>query len=283
MSKFNILILTILGLFSFLILLDFISIRFLFDYFQTQNVVHIIEDNEGYVKYRKIFSRKPINPKGTIFIYPPTGGENIVDRLYARTLAAKNFEVFILQEWTNYDIKGVKYELHNIFYDSAQKALKKVSKLAHAKNWGVLGTSVGALHASVALTLNSDLKTGFMIVGGLPIPEIILNSSQPAMRELKSLRYKEYKLKDDRQYLKELSHVFQLEPMNQTQNYSKHKKIGAILSTNDNLVPYVNQKKAQVFFNTNPTKISPLSHVQTVAWFGLFRRSLVLNFFTENL
>lgn len=284
-SKFMIFysITTVLFSLFVLFILDQLTIKVILPYFFTQSAVEQIQEDAEFVKFRKVVKRNFLNFKGTIFIYPPTGGENIVDRLYARDLAYAGYEVFILQDWTDYTLQGFKYELHNTFYGAAQNALNKTIKQASTKNLGVLGTSVGALHTSVALTTNPFLRTGFTIVGGLTIPELIVTSSQPAMKTLKSKRYHEYKLKTEDQYLKELEAVFRLEPTSQHQNFSIGKKIGSIVSTNDDLVPFENQKKLNAFFKSNPVYISDLNHTNTVAWYGLFKRKLVIDFFKSNL
>ncbi len=279
--KLTLIFLLLIGL--LILILDFSTTKSFLSFIGTTNIIHQIKDQDGFVNYRKVTKRNLLNFKGTIFIFPPTGGENIVDRLYARQLAIKGYEVFILQKWTGYEIETINYELHNSFYGSAQVALNKVLKYSSTKNYGVLGTSVGALHASVTMATNPYIKTGFIIVGGLPIPEVIIFSNQPAMTELKSKRYTKYNLKNDEQYLKELSQVFKFEPTTQHANYSIGKKIGSIVSTNDELVPYLNQQKANDFFKASSVEVSHLNHVNTVAWYGLFNRSKVVDFFVENL
>lgn len=278
--------LTLIGIVSLVLLflaLDMLMFKFTSHKIYTRSTSHQIKDADGFVNYHRVFPKNENSLKGTIFIFPPTGGENIIDRLYAADLALIGFEVFILQTWTGYEIEGIKYELHNKFYGSAQKALNKVLTKAKTTNFGILGTSVGALHTSVALTVNPKIKTGFIIVGGLPIPEVIIQSNQKAMVDLKDKRYVEYNLTDDVQYLKELSQVFQFEPTAQDTNHSVGKTIGAIVSKNDELVPYENQIKASEFFKVSELTTSSLSHTRTVMYYGLFKRPKVIQFFNESM
>lgn len=252
--------------------------------FKTQSEIKTYTHNNFFVKYRKINLSQNLKAKGSIFIYPPTGGENIIDRLYARQLANLGFEVFILQDWTGYEISGYEYSLHNVFYSSAQKALEQVAKQeATTENWGVLGTSVGALHASITLTVNPKVKTGFLIVGGLPIPEIIVQSSQQAMKDLKTKRYSMYHLKNDEEYIKELSAAFKYEPTKIQLEPTKAITTAMILSTNDDLVPYKNQVMAEKFFKPQTVLKSSLNHRNTIAWFGLFEPTTVTHFFKTKL
>lgn len=279
--------LTLIGIVSLILIFlasEVLVFKFISHKIYTRSTSHQIKDADGdFVNYRRVFPKNENNLKGTISIFPPTGGENIIDRLYAADLALQGFEVFILQRWTGYEIEGIKYELHNKFYGSAQRALNKVLTKAKTTNFGILGTSVGALHTSVALTVNPKLKTGFIIVGGLPIPEVIIQSNQKAMVNLKNKRYVEYNLTDDEQYLKELSQVFQFEPTAQDINHSVGKNIEAIVSKNDELVPYENQIKAANFFKVLDPTASSLSHTRTVMYYGLFKRSKVIQFFEKNL
>ncbi len=264
-------------------IIDYFTVNFTLPFLLTKNSSHEITEHNEFVKYRHVQPKSAKKIKATIFIFPPTGGENIVDRLYARSLAVEGFEVFILQKWTGYEIKGYLYNLHNKFYGSAQKALNKVITKASTNIFGILGTSVGALHTSIALTTNGKMSAGFIIVGGLPIPDLIVKSSQQAMKDLKAKRYKAYNLKNDEQYIKELSDAFDLEPTKQQINLGKNINIGNIASQNDQLVPYENQKMVQAFFNTKPIYKSKLSHTSTVAWYGLFQRKLVIKFFNKHL
>lgn len=272
----------ILGL-LLIFLIGLFCMKPLLNFLRTESHDLKFKDESGFVDYKKIFLKKTKSFRGSIYIFPPTGGENIVDRLYARDLALKGFEVFILQNWTGYNIDGIDYELHNSFYQLAQEALNKILNLASTNNIGILGTSVGALHTSVALTINPKIKTGFIIVGGLSIPEVIVHSDQPAMVELKEKRYKEFGLKNDEQYLKDLSSAFLIEPTKQIVNHAENKNIGAVISTDDSLVPTKYQENATTFFKASPKYISPLTHVKTVAWYGLFKRKKVINFFDQNL
>lgn len=276
-------LLGILTLTIIILLMDVFMFKFISHTFRTKSEIHQLKDDSGFVDYRKVTPKRSKLLKGTIFIFPPTGGENIIDRLYAGDLALQGFEVFILQKWTGYEIEGIKYELHNVFYGSAQTALNKVMKLASTSTFGILGTSVGALHTSVALTVNAKLKAGFMIVGGLPIPEVIVDSDQKAMTDLKAKRYELYSLKNDEEYLKNLSEVFELEPTAQAVNNSTGKIIGAIVSENDVTVPSKNQMKALEFFKPSEVYNSDLNHKNTIILFGFMKRKRVITFFEKNL
>ncbi len=279
-ARYSIYILVLFVILFFVI--DLYSTKYSLNIFKTKSIVKkIISNDESFVSYRKVIKKNSTDFKGTIFIFPPTGGENIIDRLYARDLALMDYEVFILQKWTGYEIVGHKYELHNVFYGSAQRALEKVQKLASTTNQSILGTSVGALHASISLATNPNLKTGFLIVGGLPIPDLIVHSKQKAMTDLKAKRYEVYELRNDTQYVAELSLIFELEPTKQKINFSKEKKIAAIISKNDDLVPYTNQKIATEFFKASPIYTTELSHTRAVAQYGLFNRKPVLDFFKD--
>ncbi len=278
--------LTLTGIFcsaTVVVVLEVLVFKFISHKLKTQSTNHQLKNEEGFVSYRRVVAKKQSDYKGSIFIFPPTGGENIIDRLYANDLAISGFEVFILQKWTGYEIEGYKYELHNVFYGSAQKALHQLFKLASTSRFGILGTSVGALHTSVSLTTIPEIKAGFMIVGGLPIPEIIITTNQPAMIDLKAKRYSKYNLVDDEQYLNELNGIFKFEPTAQPVNHALGKPIHTIISKNDDLVPYKNQLLASKFFQAQKITESSLNHTRTVMYYGFFKRADVTNFFLQHL
>jgi hypothetical protein len=78
---------------------------------------------------------------GSILILPPTGGSNVIDRLYAKTLRSAGFDVYILKHWTGDDEYSLELEIHQRLYEKAQKAIGKVLSDIETPFIGILGTS----------------------------------------------------------------------------------------------------------------------------------------------
>lgn len=266
-----------------ILIIEWLCYPTLMDFLKTENQLVHLKHQNGYVKYRRVVKKEKSSFSSTIIIFPPTGGENLIDRMYATRFAAHDFEVIIIQQWSGMNFEGFAYELHNEFYGSAQDALNHVLETVKSKTVGILGTSVGALHSSVAITINPKINAGFLIVGGLPIPSVIVNSKQQAMIVLKEKRYQEFNLENDLQYAEQLSQIFMYEPTQIAKDGFTSKPVGMVLSSNDLLVPTAYQKNAKNFFHADPTYTSDYDHTKTVIYTGLFKRNMVLDFFKINL
>jgi len=214
----------------------------------------------------------------SIIIFPPTGGTNLIDRSYAREFCTNGFDVIILNSWTGQNEKSIELELHQRFYSRAQTALNLALTKTKSSFVGLLGTSVGALHASVAAATNERIKAVFAITGGVPIAEVVVLSDQKAMIDLKDARKKQFNLKTDDEIIAEISKVFHLEPMLQGELY-RTKDLGVAIAAEDSTVPTDNQKKLVEFWK--PKKIITLSnsHFWGIVNTWLFHTEEIIEFF----
>ena len=216
----------------------------------------------------------------TLIILPPTGGTNAIDRSYARGFCEKGYDVYILNEWSNMNEKNIDLGLHQRLYAGAQKAITLALNDIKTPYVGLIGTSVGALHGAVAAGYQDKINSVFIITGGATIPEVIINSDQPAMIELKKARYTKYNFKNDDEYREALDRAFQFEPTTMTKH--KTKALGMSIANEDTTVPVKNQKKLEAFWNPKVTLHYPNNHFWGIVrtwWSG---EEDIFNFFEAN-
>ena len=125
----------------------------------------------------------------TIIIVPPTGGTNILDRNYGETLCAKGSDVFILEHLTDDNEHSLDLNIHQRFYERAQKAIGLTLKNINSSFVGILATSVGAIHAAIATHHFNRIQAAFLIVGGAPISEVIAFSDQDVLVQARKKRF----------------------------------------------------------------------------------------------
>lgn len=217
--------------------------------------------------------------KESLLIMPPTGGENFLDKDYARKFSDAGFDVFILKDWTGMDEESIDLDLHNRLYDRGQKAIALTLDHVQVKPVGLLGTSVGGLHAAVAAGMQDRLDSIFVIASGVSIAEIIVNSNQKDMKKLKEERKKKFGYKTDEDYLAALKKNFKFEPTQLGKSFRK-KKLGMVVATNDETVPTTNQNKLRQFWK--PSKVIEMSnnHFLTIIKSWWYKEDEVLQFFS---
>lgn len=224
-----------------------------------------------------------LSPKShsTILIIPPTGGVNFLDKSYARYLCRKGFNAIILKKWTHDDEVNYDLGIHQRFYERTQKAISLVLEQTPNTSFGILGTSVGGIHASVAIKLHKKLKAAFIIVGGAPIASVIAHSNQKAMIEAKAKRFEMFNFKSTEEYESALSKEILLDPFKLTAN--EEKKVAMVLAENDLTVPSKLQNKLKE--NLNPEQVFNFSnnHFWTIIKSWLFLKPNIAQFFNHTL
>jgi hypothetical protein len=216
----------------------------------------------------------------SILIMPPTGGSTFLDRRFAKKFAGAGYDVYIVENWTGLNEKSTDLELHQRLYTRAQKAISLVLNEVKSTYIGMIGTSVGALHAEVASGKQERINSIFTIVGGAPITEIIINSDQQAMKDLKIERYKRYGFKNDIEYLTALQNAFTLEPMKLGDLYKK-KTYGMVVATEDETVPTETQMKLFDFWKPTYVTKYKSSHFWAIVKAGFFQADEIFKFFED--
>jgi hypothetical protein len=222
------------------------------------------------------------NSKLHVIVMPPTGGMNFMDRSYARQFCHDGMNAYILESWSGDDEYVIDYSIHNRLYARAQRAIQIVmDSIPAGEPVGILGTSVGALFCAQAIGSKPRLETGFAIVGGAHIAEIIVRSTQNAMEEAKEIRRKKFNFQSDEEYLRELDPHITIDPY--YMDGHKGKTLGMVYSPDDVVVPGKNQKLLMEIWQ--PEKVITISHnhMWSIINSWLFHQKEISNFFKESL
>lgn len=177
-----------------------------------------------------------------VILVPPTGGENIIDRTYANQLCKGGFRVALIQHWSHDAESSLEISMHD------RQALRGLASIRHVSHYlrttgvvhvGILGTSVGALAAEMAVGYSQNIESAVLIAGGVGLPEIIAHSKVAYLEKLKRQR-EEAAHVDDIGYLKWLRAGLHFEP-GDFLGYSGPKEVMTVMALQDTRVPTENQ------------------------------------------
>lgn len=214
----------------------------------------------------------------TLFILPPTGGTNYIDRSYAKQFCKAGYDVYILNSWTGDTGTSTDLEIHQGFYTRMLKAVDLLDAEIKTPFLGMLGTSLGGLYAAVAASKIERIDAVFAIVAGAPITKVIVTSDQKEMRELAGTRRKRFGLDTDEKYLAALQTAFFLEPMDQGKLFSK-KEYGMAIADQDTTVPTASQNELRDFWKPKKEFHLPNAHFWGIVNTWLYHDEELVSFF----
>lgn len=220
--------------------------------------------------------------KSSILILPPTGGTNTLDRRYAELFCESGFDVYLLDSWTPESESNIDFGLHQRFYERGRKAVLLVTNEIQTAKVGLMGTSVGALYASVAAATNERINALFLVVGGLPLSEVIVTSDQKAMHDLREQRAAKYGVPNEKQSA-EIERNFLLEPTKQPGEFFKKQKIGMALALEDTTVATSTQQYLRKSWKPETVIELENGHFWSILKTWLFHRKEIVDFFKRNL
>ena len=174
-----------------------------------------------------------------IVVMPPTGGENFMDRSYARHLYARGTSVALVRSWEFDNEASIDLSMHD---NGALRALVAVMHVLNyiseknPKSISILGTSVGSLTSILALGYDIRIKKGVLITAGIGFVDIIAESDEKNTRQLKEARAKAFGFKDEKSYKDELKKKVKFE-MADFIGQSGHKETLLVVAKQDTTVP----------------------------------------------
>lgn len=231
---------------------------------------------EFQVDVAKYSGAEPSNK--SLLILPPTGGENYIDRSYARDFSSLGYDVYILQSWTGVGELSTDLEIHQRLYSRGQKAIELVLKQINSPYIGLLGTSVGALHGAIAAGKKNKLNSVFIITGGAPIAEVIVLSDQKAMLELKQNRKDRFGFKNPEENKVAIDKNFSLEPMQLGDGF-KEKDLGMVIAEKDETVPTATQQNLKNYWKPKKVIAHSTGHFWGIVLTWLIDEKEVIQFF----
>ena len=223
-------------------------------------------------------TRKPI--LGTVLILPPTGGATILDQSFAEKLADRGFNAVILEKWTGDAEDSLDLEIHKRFYERSQRAIALVVENTDSAFIGVLGTSVGAIHAAVATHHIARIKAAFLVVGGAPIAEVIASSDQKVLREAKEKRFATMGFTSLEHYTKALDETLAMDPFKSPDGIAG-KRLAMVVAQNDTTVPGRNQMALRDLWKPELVLETSRKHTLAIVKTWFFYRDDIADFFVR--
>lgn len=218
--------------------------------------------------------------RGSVLILPPTGGENFIDRSYARALCEAGFDALIVRSWTDWDEYDLALEIHQRFYDRSQRAIRVLVDSLRPGFVGILGTSAGGIHASLAVGHDPRIAAAFVIVGGGPIASIVARSDQEAMAEARARRFERYGFRSLDEYEAALSRALTWNPLRPNLDLGS-KLLGMAIAERDGTVPTADQLRLMRFWSPETLLRLDAGHVGAVLRTWMFHSDVVVGFFRQ--
>lgn len=220
----------------------------------------------------------------SVILIPPTGGENMLDRGYANSLCSAGIQVVLLQGWSHQLDVRLDLAIHD---EGAHRALSAVRHtldyLNPARNSqvGILGTSVGALGAALALGFEPRLQSAALIVGGVGLPEIYAASIEEGAAKLKAARTKAFGYKSQADYLADLKAKVKIDPRDFA-DLTGPKKVLSFTGLKDLTVPTANQQELAQLLQAENHDFQG-DHLRTILNTFFWERDRIVGFFDKNL
>jgi dienelactone hydrolase len=226
-----------------------------------------------------LLTYKAQDSKKHIIIIPPTGGTNVLDRSYARNFCSEGFNVSILSHWSMDDEINYELSIHQKFYSRAQRSIGMIlNDLPLEHKVGILGTSVGGLHAAIAISRFERISSAFVITAGAPIPAIIAHSNQEAMKKAWDKRQEMYGFKTKEEYIAALNKALELAPQSMKES---NKRLGMVIATKDKTVPTRYQQELREMWQPQKLITYDHNHFFGIVFTWAFQRKEIINFFKK--
>lgn|GEM_PF-993952 len=182
------------------------------------------------------------SPDRAIVIMPPTGGTTFLESRYATLFCDAGFVVYVVEGWTGMSETSLDLRLHHRLFGRAQRAIERILEAAPESFIGLMGTSVGGLHAATAVGHLPRVSAAFVIAAGAPVVDILAYTDQKALQSLRERRIREFGFDDQQAYRDALSAEFDWEPLSYLDE-AREKPLGVIVVRGDETVPTVYQRE----------------------------------------
>lgn len=177
-----------------------------------------------------------------IVIMPPTGGTTFLESRYASLFCEAGFGVYVVEGWTGMSETSLDLSIHHRLFGRAQRAIERILEAAPERFIGLMGTSVGGLHAATAVGRLPRISAAFVIAAGAPVADILAYTDQDALQSVRERRIREFGFDDQQAYRDALSAVFDWEPLSYAEA-AREKPLGVIVVRGDETVPTIYQEQ----------------------------------------
>lgn len=230
----------------------------------------------------RVYRPRP-STKKSVLVIPPTGGVSSIERGYGDRLCEKGIEAWIITEWAP-GVLDFKVSVDLGSHDrAARQALAAVRQVVNHMpgRIGVLGTSAGAMIGAVAAAVDSRIQVAALIAGGADLPSLFENSEMETLRTLRQKRLSAFTMAAS-QYEGALRRSIQIDP-SKFGPQLRRKKIGVVVSLNDEVVPGKNQLLLEKVAGAERIAKFEQNHLMAIIMTAFLKSYKVENFFLRNL
>ena len=186
-----------------------------------------------------------------IVIMPPTGGMTFLESRYAALFCKSGFSVYVVKAWTGMTETSLDLAVHNRLFGRAQRAIELILREpAPGAFVGLLGTSVGGLHAATAVGRLERVSAAFVIAAGAPVADVIAYTEQDTLKSLRERRMREFGFSDRAAYRDALAAEFDWEPLAFAAG-ARQKPLGMVIVRGDETVPTSRQEQLRDCWRPN--------------------------------
>jgi hypothetical protein len=234
----------------------------------------------------KIFMPHPARQNiGSVIIVPPIYGDTPLDQWDAQSFCEAGLYTALIDSWEYYNDPGIDWQSHDRATLRAVTAIRHTVEFIqhlHAGPMGILGTSLGAMTSSLALSIEPRLSTAVLIVAGGPNHTILAESALTEAQKLKEERLRVYNLSSDAQYDQKLAESIQFDTLNYA-SQSTQKNLWMFIATNDQTIPTPTQWQLWQAWNHPKFTEAHLGHVEMVVYTYTFWNHRIRDYFLQHL
>lgn len=221
----------------------------------------------------------------TVIVMPPTGGENVLDRNYARLLCIKGFRAALVEGWYGDTETSLDLAMHDrgaLRMLAAVRHVIEYLKLEHAGQLGILGTSVGAISSVLVLGYEPRVAAAALIVGGGGLAEIIALSTEKGLTKLRAERLPGLGFVDTDAYRVALAAKVRIDPFDFI-GYTGKKPVWMMVATKDTTVPTKNQWDLYHAYGDQELLTHDDDHINTIVYTAASKGLHITSFFAAQL
>lgn len=214
---------------------------YFFDYKKECEMNTKTQSMDGFEVGYSVFKNKNKNSDKALFIFPPTGGKNILDVGYAYYFCKRGYEVYVLETWSDDDEYDLDFSIHRKSLSRTKKAIDIIMTEIPNSKVAWLGTSLGGMIFNIqAPKYKERLSAYYNIASGYPYCEVVAHSNEEILKEAREKRFKKYNIKDMADYQKRICEAIGEDI---ELNWSKPFRYGFSLLLSDTTVPTVYQER----------------------------------------
>lgn len=228
-----------------------------------------------------------------VFILPPVGGVNFLDRQMAETFCSSDIAAIILvNDFANIDSQAngdlLPPEDHGFALHRTVAGVKATMAMSvddaniNPKKIGLFGASLGGILGSFVMTTQKEISAGYFIVAGGDIPNILAYSEQEKVSKIRRKRMKEENIETKEEYEQYIRNYVTLDPIDLAVTMLPD-TLHMVISERDDVVPTSNQFQLYEAFQEPEATFTNSGHVDTVVESLLFggQRRKIARFFSD--